>query len=215
MPNYFEFQSPLKTIINLKNHLMITSHYSVKPCQANGLNYTLSNNGKVYQKFLEMRELLCFKLTEWTVPIYKRFFKPKETKWQVELDQLRSYPTGTLGRAWADFYEGQSFGISPNYEEHDICHVLLGYRTSIIEETRMYSFLYGTGKRSAPTILTILIGCIIMPEFINQFYKDYRLGKDSLDFSKWDFRFLLRESLEDLQRMICNKKVREGQVCLF
>ncbi len=191
---------------------MVTTNYAVKPCYERGLNYTLSKGTKWYQTTLEFRERILYKLTEMLVPIYKRFFKPKVSKWEIKLDQLAHYKEGTLGKSWFDFYQNQSFGISPNYEEHDICHTLLGYKTSIVEETRMYSFLFGTGKISAPTLFTIIIGCIALPEFAREFYTDYKLGKKAVNFSKWDFRYLLHEQIDTLQQMIFMKESETREI---
>jgi len=193
---------------------MVTTNYSVKPCYARGLNYTISEGANWYQKTLEFRERVLFKLTELLVPIYKRWFKPKVSKWEITIDQLAHYQEGTLGKTWFDFYQDQTFDISPNYEEHDICHSLLGYRTSIVEETRMYSFLFGTGKISAPTLFTIIIGCIALPEFTREFYSDYKLGKKAVNFSKWDFRYLLHEQVDTLRKTIF-KTQREAEVVVF
>ncbi len=190
---------------------MIITNYSVKACHEKGLNYTLSKGANWYQKTLEFRERILYKMTEILVPIYKRFFKPKVSKWKVTLEELAQYKEGTLGRAWFNFYHNQSFGISSNYEEHDICHTLLGYKTSIVEETRMYCFLFGTGKISAPTIFTIVIGCIALPEFIYEFYTDYQLGKKAINFSKWDFRYLLGEQVETLQQLIFTLPTKVSQ----
>ncbi len=181
---------------------MKTINYQVEPCLSGGFNYTIVNRSYWHQMSLKIRERVLYKMTEMLVPIYKRFFKPAQTKWQVSLEQLEQYPEGTLGKAWFNFYKDESFGISPNYEEHDICHVILGYRTSIVEETRMYSFLFGTGKISAPTLFTIIIGSIALPEFVSEFYADYKLGKQSLNFQKWDFRYLLNEEVSTLRKMI-------------
>lgn len=181
---------------------MITTNYSTKPCHQRGLNYTLSQGTEWYQESLEFRERILYRMTEMLVPIYKRLFKPKVSHWKISLDELAEYKEGTLGKAWFDFYRNESFGISPNYEEHDICHTLLGYKTSIVEETRMYCFLFGSGKISAPTLFTIVIGCIALPEFINEFYCDYKLGKKAVNFSKWDFTYLLREEVITLRQMI-------------
>jgi len=193
---------------------MITTNYSIKICQTGGLNYTLAKGSKWYQKTLEFRERILYKMTELTVPIYKKYFKAVKTNWKITVQQLANYPEGSLGKAWYEFYQGQPFGISPNYERHDICHVLLGYRTSIVEETRMYSFLFGTGKLSAPTLFTIVIGCIGLPEFIPDFYRDYKLGRKAVDFSGWDFRYLLNEPIDTLRKMIFQKKGK-GYPILF
>jgi|GEM_PF-3123834 len=186
---------------------MNIKHYEAIPSKSGWINYSAIRPNTWYQKTIECREYICYAFTTWTVPLYKKYFKPKETKWKITMEQLAAYPENTLGRKWFEFYDGQGFTMSANYEEHDITHVILGYNTSIIEETRMYSFMFGAGKISAPTILTMLIGSIFLPEFIPDFLRDYRLGKEAVDFSKWDFRFLLAEKIETLQQMILKKNV--------
>ena len=193
---------------------MITTNYSVKPCYEKGMNYTMSNGSHWYQNNLEFRERILYKMTETLVPIYKRLFKPKVSKWDITIEKLAQYKEGTLGKAWFNFYENQNFGISSNYEEHDICHTLLGYNTSIVEETRMYCFLLGSGKISAPTLFTIIIGCLALPEFIQEFYADYLLGKKAVNFSNWDFTYLLHEPIEILHKMIFRLS-KEGNPVIF
>ncbi len=130
------------------------------------------------------------------------------------MEQLAAHPEESLGRKWFEFYEGQGFTISANYEEHDITHVILGYRTTIIEETRMYSFMFGAGKVSAPTLLTLIFGAVFLPEFMSVFYKDYQLGREAVDFSKWDFRHLLHERVDTLQEMILKKNIHKRAIYL-
>ncbi len=188
---------------------MNTSNYLVKPATADGLNYTLTKGTALYQKTVEIRERILFKSVENTVPIYKFFFKPKKSGWQVTEADLMQYQEGTLARDWAAFYENEPFSITNNYERHDICHVILGYKTSIVEETKMYAFLYGMGKRSLPTLLTILIGSLFFPEFAKEFYQDYKKGKQVHNFLDWDFRYLLGEKTETLRQIIFKQKIEE------
>ncbi|MFK7810824.1 MAG: hypothetical protein AB8F74_23655 [Saprospiraceae bacterium] len=184
---------------------MLTNHFEIKISLRDGFNYTLASQWKLYQTSLEWRERFLYSLVQCTVPFYKWVGKPKQSKWNITIEDLGEYPRHSLGRAWYNFYQGKPFSISEHYEEHDIYHTLLGYKTTIVEETRMYCFLLGSGKISFPTLFTIIIGVVFLPEFILQFYKDYRLGKKALNISKWDFRYLLREKRSTLQRMIFRK----------
>jgi len=185
---------------------MLTNHFEIKTSLRDGFNYTLASQWKIYQTSLEWRERFLYALVRSTVPVYKFISKPKKSsKWDITIDQLEDYPEKSLGKAWFNFYLGKAFTISPHYEEHDIYHALLGYKTTIVEETRMYCFLLGSGKKSIATIATIGIGFIFLPEFIGQFYRDYKLGKKALNISKWDFRYLLRENRSRLRRMIFRK----------
>ena len=188
---------------------MQTSNYAVSEATQDGFSYTLINKSAFYQKTIAIRERVLFKMVDLTVPIYKFFFKPKVSKWHVNVGMLKEFPEGTLGYDWASFYDKQPFSITDNYEEHDICHVLLGYKTSIIEETKMYAFLHGTGKISIPTFFTIIIGCLVLPEFALEFYQDYKKGKQALYFSNWDFRHLLHEKTDTLRQLIFRQRIME------
>lgn len=181
---------------------MLTKHFDIKISIRDGFNYTLASQWKIYQTSIEWRERFLYALVRYTVPFYKFIGKPKKSKWNITIEELEEYPEKSLGKAWFNFYDGKAFTISDHYEEHDIFHALLGYKTTIVEETRMYCFLLGSGKKSLPTFFTIIIGFIFLPEFIGQFYRDYKLGKKALNISKWDFRYLLREKRSTLQRMI-------------
>lgn len=155
----------------------MTTHFNIQYDDQEGFAYTLTDFSLWHQKSIEIRERILYQAVNLTVPIYKLISKPKQSNWEVQLENLAHYPKGTLGRAWHDFYQNVSFGITPHYETHDICHVILGYQTTIVEETRMYSFLFGSGKISPATILTLIIGCLCLPEFIPYFWQDYQLGK--------------------------------------
>jgi len=189
---------------------MKTSNYAVKISLESGINYTISKGSELYQQSLQVREYILFKMVDITVPIYKYFFKPKKSKWTIKIEDLEKMEEGTLGKDWFNFYQNQQFGITDNYEEHDLSHVILGYKTSVVEETKMYSFRFGSGKKSIPTLLTIFIGCIALPEFIFEFYEDYKKGKESVNFSDWDFRFLLNEKTSTLRQMIFKEDITDN-----
>ena len=181
---------------------MITNHFSVKISIRDGFNYTLASRWYLYQTSLEWRERFLFVLVKNTVTYYKYLFKPKSSNWHITLEELAEYPPESLGGFWYNFYQGKKYDIREHYEEDDIYHSLLGYKTTIVEATRMRCFLLGAGNITFPTLFTIIIGCLFLPEFIRQFYLDYRLGRRALNISKWDFRYLLKEQVSILRRMI-------------
>jgi len=191
---------------------MKTSNYAVKISVGNGINYTISKGSELYQQSLQIREYILFKMVDITVPIYKYFFKPKKSKWTITMEDLGNMEEGTVGKDWFNFYQNQQFGITDNYEEHDLSHVILGYKTSVVEETKMYCFRLGSGKKTIPTILTIIIGCIALPEFIFEFHEDYKKGKETVDFSKWDLRFLLNEQTKTLRQMVFQEEMETNHL---
>ncbi len=66
----------------------------------------------------------------------------------VEIEKLRSLPTGTLGRSWANFFD--EYNLTPfttgsrRKQLHDGVHVLTGYGTDPIGEAEIQAFLLGT-----------------------------------------------------------------------
>ncbi len=193
---------------------MTIKHFSTAPAPNIKLLFTLIKPHSFYQKTVEWRELFCYKITKVLAPIYHKLCKPSVSKWSITNKQISQYPNGSLGKAWSDFYKRNNFSIYPNYEEHDLAHVILGFKTTTIEEARMIFFMFGAGKRSAPTLVTMLFGLFIFPELTKLFYKDYKQGKKAVDFTKWDFRYLLNEDLCTIRQMILKKHIKETTIIL-
>jgi ubiquinone biosynthesis protein Coq4 len=80
----------------------------------------------------------------------------------VDLEELRSLPTGTLGRAWADSLDRHHLTpltTGPRRKQlHDGVHVLTGYGVDLIGEAEVQAFLLGTKKQL--THLVLLIGLL-------------------------------------------------------
>ncbi|MEP0869975.1 ubiquinone biosynthesis protein COQ4 [Trichocoleus desertorum AS-A10] len=80
----------------------------------------------------------------------------------VNLTTLRSLPTGTFGRAWADFLA--QHGLSPlttgsrRKQLHDGIHILTGYGSDSIGEAEVQAFLLGT--KFSTTNLLIGLGLL-------------------------------------------------------
>ncbi|NJR65635.1 MAG: hypothetical protein HC772_10430 [Leptolyngbyaceae cyanobacterium CRU_2_3] len=75
----------------------------------------------------------------------------------VNIDQLRSLPPGTLGRAWADSLDQhhlQPFTTGSRRKQiHDGIHVLTGYGTDPIGEAEVQAFLLGAKFHLANALL--------------------------------------------------------------
>jgi len=69
----------------------------------------------------------------------------------VQLDQLRSCPSGSLGHAWAQHLDDN--GLQPldrglrRQQFHDGLHVLTGYGTDLLGEAEVQAFLLGAKFR--------------------------------------------------------------------
>ena len=75
----------------------------------------------------------------------------------VEMDDVRSLPSGSLGRAWANHlaeHDLEPFDHAPRRQQlHDGVHVLTGYGTDLIGEAEVQAFLLGSKWRLAHVLL--------------------------------------------------------------
>lgn len=64
-----------------------------------------------------------FNFSVWTIEQFhnKNFYVQK-------VENLRKYPKGTLGNDIAKYLDDNKLGLVPNYESHDLKHVLLDYK---------------------------------------------------------------------------------------
>lgn len=119
---------------------------------------------------LNFREKIAIGLVEYTKPVYIHWFKKNQ------------------------------FQLIPKLEDHDVLHVLLNYKTTLVGEIKMQCFLLGNRKRSVYALFTALIGIVLVPEKLLAFRHEFSKGKKCAAISNWDFEYLLSEPLELLQR---------------
>ncbi|MFN6540505.1 MAG: Coq4 family protein [Nostoc sp. EkiNYC01] len=76
----------------------------------------------------------------------------------VQIEKLRSFPTDTFGRSWANFLDKDNLTPfttgSRRKQLHDRVHVLTGYGTDPIGEAEIQAFLLGTKF----TITNLILG---------------------------------------------------------
>ena len=154
-----------------------------------------------YTNNLSFREKIVLILLEKTAPIHYHFCK-KRNAWNLNSNDLIKFPNGSLGNELGLFYKSHHFEPLPKAERHDIFHVLLGYTTDVIEESKMQFFLLGNGKLSFFTLATTVITAILFPKKWMVFIQSYLRGKKSTDISEWDFKQLLNKDIEILRRSI-------------
>jgi ubiquinone biosynthesis protein Coq4 len=159
---------------------------------------------KIYDKLSALREWILTKLVALLNPIYK-YVMPRNKSWHLTKADLRQYPDGSLGRGLAEFLDQNNFDILPFLETHDVYHVLLGYKPTIVDEARLYFWLLGNGKRSVEVFSTVLSGFVFLPDYWSDLMQHYRRGKACRNIAKWDFQFLMREDVDILRGVIFKK----------
>ena len=155
----------------------------------------------VYQKVSDCRERFLTKIVTWLNPIYQKMM-PRNKAWQLTKEDLQQYPEGSLGKNLAEFLYQNKFDILPYLETHDVYHVLLGYKPTIIDEARLYFWLLGNGKRSVEVFSTVMAGFVFLPEYWGDLMSHYRKGKACRNISHWDFHALMTENTELLRGVI-------------
>ena len=154
---------------------------------------------------LTLREKLLINLVEWTKPWYGRFFQKSKIPWKTNLEKLKKFPPKTLGGDLAHFLEKENLSLMPKFESHDVYHVLLKYKTTVVDEARMQFFLMGNRKYSLYIVGTNLIALIFYPEQIRSFISEFQKGRKAISIAKWNFEFLLNEPTKSLRKMILRR----------
>ena len=133
----------------------------------------------------------------------------------VELEKLRSFEQGTLGRAWADFLDENN--LQPlttgmrRKQLHDGIHVITGYGSDLIGEAEVQAFLLGAKFG----LFNLLIGIGLLrgiykrlpdktQEAKERMWKAYQRGqKSQLNPNKWEPELLWNLSLTEVRAMFC------------
>jgi hypothetical protein len=83
-----------------------------------------------------------------------------------------------------------------------IYNVLLGYQPHIVDEARLYCFLWGNGKYSIEVLGTVLVSFILLPDYWLDLYRHIQRGQNARSIAKWDFRYLMHEDTQILRGII-------------
>ncbi|MFN0256254.1 hypothetical protein [Pedobacter ureilyticus] len=121
-----------------------------------------------------------FKFSVWTIEQFhdKNYYAEK-------VEDLRKFPIGTLANDIAKCLDENNIGLVPNYESHDLKHVLLDFKMTPVDEIRMQAFMLGNGNYTLPCFAILAFGAILLPDEWSTFYKDFKRGQKSKPISSW------------------------------
>lgn len=159
-------------------------------------------------------------------PEGRRILEERRTIPQLGLQELARLPEGTLGRAYADYF--QKNGIEPftfefrlqdeadflnkRYREtHDIHHIVTGYGTDDLGEVELQAFYFGNmGFKHAALICFTWIPVLIgrgqlrqVPSSLRRLRAAYRRGKSSRMLLEVPFDELWGEPVANIARASC------------
>lgn len=143
-------------------------------------------------------------LFEKSQKIYTNMFKHHES-WGISKNDLLQYPETSLGKHLGVFLKKHDFELISKVERHDAYHVLTGYGIKVEDEIALQYLCFGNGKRSPYLYGAMILGTIILPDYLNYYYKSYCIGKNANTFHYFDFKKLLKISITDLRFAIFSK----------
>ena len=153
---------------------------------------------------MSIRKKLIIWLFEKSQIIYTNYFK-RNKPWGLTKSDLLKYPKNSFGKQLGKFLEKNDFDLIPKVERHDAYHVLTGFNTKVEDEIAQQYLCFGNGKCSPYLFGVIILGTIILPEYLNYYLKSYRIGKSANTFYNLDFKRLLNIPFKDLQSSIFTK----------
>lgn len=162
-----------------------------------------------------LRERILIGLVEWTKPWYARWFKKGREAWPHTVQSLKQFPRHSLGRDLGDFLEKEGLDMMPKLEDHDVMHVLMHYKTTVVDEAKMQFFLLGNHKKSLYALFTAFVAILLIPEHLYSFWVEFRKGRRCARVSQWDFRYLLREPTRMLRRQLYRQDMGEEAPFVF
>lgn len=141
-----------------------------------------------------------------TQKLYRKYFKKKKRQWQFNEKQLLEFQEDSLGRKLGEFYRKHGFSMIPKMENHDVHHLITGCGTHFEDEIAMQYLLLGNGKLNAHLLAAIVLGTIILPEYVKIYIKAYKKGQNMRAFHHWDFEGLLSQKYEHVMDFIQQKE---------
>lgn len=147
------------------------------------------------------RHVVVARLIRWSVPLLNLFRRPEP--WPYEFNELLNLEEGTLGRELHSFLSSRNLGYLPKYEVHDTYHALLGYGTTVTEEIRLQSFMWGNDNSTFAGKVLFILGYIVFPSKHDVFRADIDRGRKAKRLSEIDVVSIIPMHLDDLRLDLC------------
>lgn len=129
-----------------------------------------------------------------------------------KVSELRNLESGMLGKEIADCLDIHKLTLVPNYESHDLKHVLLNYKMTAEDEIRMQAFMLGNGNYTIPCFAILGFGAILLPDLWSTFYQDYKKGRKSIPISSWKIEDYAKSNINELRLKLNKPETENPQV---
>lgn len=145
------------------------------------------------------------KIIEWlfskSQKIYTSMFK-KHQPWGIYREELLTYPDESFGKHLGLFLDKNNFELISKVERHDAYHTLTGYGTKVEDEIALQCLCFGNGKRSLYLYGAVILGIIILPDYLKFYYNSYCIGRNANAFHHYDYKKLLNVSIHKFRESI-------------
>jgi hypothetical protein len=121
-----------------------------------------------------------FHAAVWTI---EKFHDP--APYEQKARELQAMPTGTVGHDIGNCLRENGLRLVPNYESHDLKHILLDYRMTPVDEIRLQAFMLGNGNYTIPSFAIFIFGALLLPDLWTTFYQDFSKGRTAKPISTW------------------------------
>ncbi len=111
-------------------------------------------------------------------------------------------PTNTFGHRLGQFLSHNGFEPIPKVERHDAYHILCGFSTAVEDEIALQYACFGNGKRTPYLFAVLVLGTLILPDYLYYYIRSYRFGKRACAFHHFDFKQVLPLDFEEFRSAI-------------
>ena len=129
-----------------------------------------------------------------------------------KLNELRTYEAGTLGKEIANCLDHHHLNLVPNYESHDLKHVLLNYEMTAEGEIRLQAFMIGNGNYSIPSFAIFIFGALLLPDLWKTFYLDFKKGRQSKSIVHWTIDAYGHYDIQELRASLTTSSQESSQI---
>ena len=154
-----------------------------------------------------LSEIIIKKSFDLSVYIIEKFNDMSNCESKVE--ELRKLPNGTIGKEIANCLNENKLNLIPNFESHDLKHVLLDFKMTPIDEIRMQAFMLGNGNYTFPCFAILTFGALLLPNYWVKFYADFKRGRNTKPISNWNIENYAEKKLLESREIIklnnCNE----------
>lgn len=140
-----------------------------------------------------------FHLSVWTI---EQFYDI--ALYENKARELQALPEGTLGKDIGNCLEKNGLRLVPNYESHDLKHVLLDFKMTPVDEIRLQAFMLGNGNYTLPSFAIFIFGTLLLPDLWATFYKDFINGRNAKPISTWTIEEYAHCQTSTLREIVFN-----------